>query len=110
MVKDGSNPVQDFLVEELIQHAQTKGFAFLLDQNELLAKLVDRFNLTKSKAVWEMNVFIQNNAGPNGDLAVIEKDGHRFFQWRYVNWPSWLPRFVKKPRWHRDKIRERYQA
>ena len=104
-----SNPIQDYLVEELIDHAKKKGFAFLLEQKELQAKVMDHFNLSRSKAIWEITVFIQNNGGPNGDLAVIEKNGKRFFQWRYVNWPTWLPRYVKKPRWHRNSIKEGYQ-
>ena len=100
-----SDKVQEFLDEEIIKHAEKMGFAFLLKQEELLDKIIERFSLSRSKAVWEMTVFIQNNAGPTGDLAVIEKDGEKYFQWRYVEWPSWLPRYVKKPKWHRSQMR-----
>ena len=100
-----SDKVQEFLDEEIIKHAEKMGFAFLLKQEILLNKIIERFSLSRSKAVWEMTVFIQNNAGPTGDLAVIEKNGEKYFQWRYVEWPSWLPRYVKKPKWHRSQMR-----
>jgi len=100
-----SDQVQEFLDEEIIKHAEKMGFAFLLQQEVLLEKIIERFSLSRSEAVWEMTVFIQNNAGPTGDLAVIEKEGAKYFQWRYVEWPSWLPRYVKKPKWHRKQVR-----
>jgi len=100
-----SDQVQKFLDEEIIKHAEKMGFAFLLQQEVLLEKIIERFSLSRSEAVWEMTVFIQNNAGPTGDLAVIEKEGAKYFQWRYVEWPSWLPRYVKKPKWHRKQVR-----
>jgi len=98
-----SDKVQEFLDGEILQHAQKMGFAFLLKQEELLIKIIEHFSLSRSEAIWEMTVFIQNNAGPTGDLAVIEKDGTKYFQWRYVEWPSWLPKYVKKPKWHRKQ-------
>jgi len=96
-----NSEVQAFLNEEILRHAETYGFAFLLDEEELVSKIRDRFDLNHSEAVWQMTVFIQDNAGPEGDLAVVEKEGRRFYHWRYVKWPNWLPSFVKKPRWHR---------
>ncbi len=98
--------VQEYLGAELIRHARTHGFAFLLEERGLLNECRERFGLTRSQALWEMTLFIQDNGGPEGDLAIIEKDGGRFFQWRFVKWPSWLPRYVRKPRWHREDKRE----
>ena len=103
MVLNLSGKVQEFLDGEIYQHAQKMGFAFLLKQEELLKKIIEQFSLSRSEAIWEMTVFIQNNAGPTGDLAVIEKDGTKYFQWRYVEWPSWLPKYVKRPKWHRKQ-------
>ncbi|HUS78591.1 MAG TPA: hypothetical protein VM050_08015 [Patescibacteria group bacterium] len=96
--------VQQFLSDELLSHAETLGFAFLLDQETLLTKIIDQFSLSRSDALWHITLFIQENAGPEGDLAIIEKPEGRFFQWRYVKWPSWLPKYVKKPRWHRKPL------
>ncbi len=84
------------------------GFAFLLDQETLLNRLMERFDLSRSEALWEMTVFIQENGGPQGDLAVVDRDGGRFFQWRFVEWPSWLPEYVRKPKWHRRPPKEGY--
>lgn len=86
------------------------GFAFLLDQETLLNRLMDRFDLSRSQALWELTLFIQENAGPEGDLAVIHRDGERFFQWRFVEWPTWLPEYVKKPKWHRRPLKEGYSV
>lgn len=102
-----NSEVQDFLEEELFRHAKTFGFAFLLEEEELTRKIRERFELSHSEAVWQMTRFIQDNAGPEGDLAVVEKEGRRFFHWRYVEWPSWLPSFVKKPRWHKKPYESR---
>lgn len=102
-----NSEVQDFLEEELFRHAKTFGFAFLLEEEELTRKIRERFELSHSEAVWQMTRFIQDNAGPEGDLAVVEKEGRRFFHWRFVEWPSWLPSFVKKPRWHRKPYESR---
>ncbi|MGD2200732.1 MAG: hypothetical protein PVJ38_03740 [Candidatus Bathyarchaeota archaeon] len=99
--------VQEFLGKELLHHAETHGFAFLIEERSLLNKSMERFDLTRSQALWEITLFIQENGGPRGDLAIIERDGERYFQWRYVKWPSWLPRFVKRPRWHRKPERDR---
>ncbi|UCH56851.1 MAG: hypothetical protein JSV18_05760 [Candidatus Bathyarchaeota archaeon] len=96
-----STEVQEFLVRELLRHAKIHGFAFLMEEEALLETSRERFGLTRSEAIWEMTLFIQDNGGPEGDLAIIEKDGKRFFQWRFVEWPSWLPGYVKKPKWHR---------
>ncbi|MGD2142254.1 MAG: hypothetical protein PVH79_02090 [Candidatus Bathyarchaeota archaeon] len=93
--------VQVFLGERLLHHAETHGFAFLMEEDNLLEEARDMFGLTRSEAIWEMTLFIQENGGPEGDLAVIERGGKRFFQWRYVEWPTWLPRYVKRPRWHK---------
>ena len=101
-----SEEVQEYIGKELLRHAETHGFAFLLEEQILLTSLKERFGLTRSQAIWEITLFIQQNGGPEGDLALIEKDGNRFFQWRFVEWPSWLPRYVKKPRWHRDQKRQ----
>jgi len=103
-----NSEVQEFLSAELLRHAKSKGFAFLLDQMELVDGIMERFNLSRSNALWEMTVFIQDNAGPEGDLAVIEKEGKKYFQWRYVEWPSWLPNFVNKPKWHRKPVEGRF--
>ncbi|MFB0558153.1 MAG: hypothetical protein ACETVY_03440 [Candidatus Bathyarchaeia archaeon] len=86
------------------------GFAFLLDQETLLNRLMDRFDLSRSQALWELTLFIQENAGPEGDLAIIDRDGGRFFQWRFVDWPTWLPEYVKKPKWHRRPPKEGYSV
>ncbi len=86
------------------------GFAFLLDQETLLNRLMDRFDLSRSQALWELTFFIQENAGPEGDLAIIDRDGGRFFQWRFVEWPTWLPEYVKKPKWHRRPPKEGYSV
>jgi len=102
-----NSEVQDFLEEELFRHAKTFGFAFLLEEEELNRKIRERFELSHSEAVWQMTRFIQDNAGPEGDLAVVEKEGRRFFHWRFVEWPSWLPSFVKKPRWHKKPYESR---
>ncbi len=103
------NPeVQEFLEAELFRHAKTYGFAFLLEEEELTRKIRERFELSHSEAVWQMATFIQENAGPEGDLAVVEKEGKRFFHWRFVEWPSWLPSFVRKPKWHK-KPRETWR-
>ena len=82
-----SDKVQEFLDEEIIKHAEKMGFAFLLKQEELLDKIIERFSLSRSKAVWEMTVFIQNNAGPTGDLAVIAS--------RRAVWPRLEPPSAK---------------
>lgn len=102
--------IQKFLSEEILRHARVRGFAFLLEEDNLLLSVMERFNMTRSEAVWEMTVFIQDNGGPEGDLAVIDGDGKRFFQWRFVEWPSWMPRYVKKPRWHKPPLEERHSA
>ncbi|MCW3979237.1 MAG: hypothetical protein NWF12_05765, partial [Candidatus Bathyarchaeota archaeon] len=62
--------VQKVLVEELLRHAETHGFAFLLEEEALLRRVRERFDLSRSEALWEMTVFIQENGGPEGDLAV----------------------------------------
>jgi hypothetical protein len=98
--------VQEFLGVELLRHAKIHGFAFLLEERSLMEECCDRFGLTRSQALWEMTLFIQDNGGPEGDLAIIEKEEGRFFQWRYVEWPTWLPRYVRKPRWHRKDKRQ----
>lgn len=105
-----TDEVQGFLGGELRRHAENRGFAFLLDQESLLERVKDRFYLSRSEALWQMTRFIQDNAGPEGDLVIIEKDGGRFFQWRFVEWPSWLPSYVKKPKWHRPPLSEGYSA
>lgn len=92
---------QEFLGEEIVRHADTHGFAFLLDQETLLEKVMEAFGLSRSEALWQVTVFIQGNSGPEGDLVVIDRDGHRFLQWRSVEWPTWLPLYVKKPKWHK---------
>ena len=97
--------IQEFLGMELIRHARTHGFAFLLEERGLLDECRERFGLTRSQALWEMTLFIQENGGPEGDLAIIEKEEGRFFQWRYVEWPTWLPRYIRKPKWHRKNER-----
>lgn len=102
--------VQEFIGEELLRHAKTHGFAFLLDEQILLEKSQERFGLSRSEALWQMTVFIQENAGPEGDLAIIEKEDGRYFQWRFVEWPSWLPKYVKKPKWHKEQTIERFSA
>lgn len=102
--------IQEFLSGEILRHAKVRGFAFLLEEDDLLLSVMERFNLTRSEAVWEMTVFIQDNGGPEGDLAVIDRDGKRFFQWRFVEWPSWMPQYVKKPRWHKPPLEERHSA
>lgn len=102
--------VQEFLSKEILRHARLRGFAFLLEEDDLLHRVMEGFNLTRSEAVWEITVFIQDNGGPEGDLAVIEREGKRFFQWRFVEWPSWVPRYVKKPRWHKPPLGERHSA
>lgn len=102
--------VQKFLGEELFKHAKTHGFAFLLDEQTLRERSRERFGLSRSEALWQMTVFIQENAGPEGDLAVIEKEDGRYFQFRFVEWPSWLPKFVKKPKWHKEPKVERFSA
>jgi hypothetical protein len=103
-----NSEVQEFLSAELVRHAMSKGFAFLLDQMELVNGVMDRFDLNRSDTLWEMTMFIQENAGPEGDLAIIEKEGRKYFQWRYVEWPSWLPDFVNKPKWHRKPAEDRF--
>lgn len=103
-----SEEVQKFLGEELYRHAKNQGFAFLLDEQTLLQRSQERFGLSRSEAIWEMTLFIQHNAGPEGDLAVIEKDDGRYFHFRYVEWPSWLPKYVKKPKWHKKPKVEMY--
>ena len=100
--------VQEFLGEEIQRHAETHGFAFLLDQETLLGKTMERFGLSRSEALWQLTLFIQRNGGPEGDLAVIDKDGRRFFQWRFVEWPSWLPAYVKKPKWYKPNKGETF--
>jgi hypothetical protein len=102
--------VQEFIGKEILRHSEVKGFAFLLDQEELLEKAMDKFSLNRSEALWQMTQFIQDNAGPEGDLVIIERDGKRLFQWRFVEWPSWLPSWVKKPKWHREPHREGMSA
>ena len=104
------NEVQKFLVEELLRHAETHGFAFLLEEGALLRRVRERFDLSRSEALWEMTVFIQENGGPQGDLAVVERDGKRHFQWRFVEWPSWLPKYIRKPKWHRPPLKEGYSV
>ena len=69
---------------------------------------MERFDMSRSEALWELTLFIQENAGPQGDLAIIDRDGGRFFQWRFVEWPSWLPEYVRKPKWHRRPPKEGY--
>jgi hypothetical protein len=101
---------QEFLGEEIVRHADTHGFAFLLDQETLLEKVMDIFGLSRSEALWQMTIFIQDNSGPEGDLVVIDRDGHRFFQWRCVEWPSWLPWYVKKPKWHKPNREESFSV
>ncbi len=102
--------IQEFIGKELLRHAETHGFAFLLDERVLLEKAMERFSLSRSEALWQMTLFIQENAGPEGDLAIIEKEDGRYFQWRFVEWPSWLPKFVKKPRWHKEPKADRFSA
>lgn len=102
--------VQKFLGEELFKHAKTHGFAFLLDEQNLLEKIQEIFGLSRSEALWQMTLFIHENAGPEGDLAIIEKEDGRYFQFRYVEWPSWLPKYVKKPKWHKEQKVERFSA
>jgi hypothetical protein len=94
--------IQEFLGEALLRHAKIHGFAFLLKEKNLLDECCQQFGLTRSQALWEMTLFIQDNSGPEGDLAVIEKEDGRYFQWRFVEWPSWIPDYVKKPRWHKE--------
>ena len=101
-----TDEVQEFLGKELLSHAKIHGFAFLLEERGLLDECCERFGLTRSQALWEMTLFIQENGGPEGDLAIIEKDGGRFFQWRFVEWPTWLPRYIRKPKWHRVEKRQ----
>lgn len=101
---------QEFIGEELLRHAKIHGFAFLLDEQILLEKFRERFGLSRSEALWQMTIFIQENAGPEGDLAIIEKEDGRYFQWRFVEWPSWLPKYVKKPKWHKEPKVERFSA
>ena len=72
MAKDASNPIQDFLVEELISHAKSKGFAFLLKQDELLVKLMDHFNLSRSKAIWEMQSELKGKISDSNPLFNLE--------------------------------------
>lgn len=103
-----NSEVQEYLSEEILRHAKDKGFAFLLDREQVLVELMGRFDLNRSDALWEMTMFIQENSGPEGDLAVIEKGGMKYFQWRYVEWPSWLPRYVRKPKWHKRPLKEDY--
>ena len=62
---------QEFLGEEIVRHADTHGFAFLLDQETLLEKVMEAFGLSRSEALWQVTVFIQGNSGPEGDLVVI---------------------------------------
>jgi hypothetical protein len=100
--------IQEFIGRAILHHAETRGFAFLLDQEELLARIVEGFDLSRSEALWQLTVFIQENGGPEGDLAVVERDGRRFFQWRFVEWPSWLPGYVKKPKWHRPPLKQSF--
>ena len=99
---------QEFLGEEIQRHAETHGFAFLLDQETLLGRVMERFGLSRSGALWQVTLFIQRNGGPEGDLAVIDRDGRRFFQWRFVEWPSWLPGYVKKPKWYKPNKGETF--
>ena len=100
--------VQKFLEEEILHHAITHGFAFYLEERELLKKSQERFGLSHSEALWQMTLFIQDNAGPEGDLAVVDINGTRYFQWRFVEWPSWLPDYVKKPKWLKKGDRDKY--
>ena len=100
--------VQGFLGEEIQRHAETHGFAFLLDQETLLGRAMERFSLSRSGALWQVTLFIQRNGGPEGDLAVVDRDGRRFFQWRFVEWPSWLPGYVKKPKWYKPNKGETF--
>ena len=74
-----NSEVQEFLSSELLRHAKNKGFAFLLDQIEIVDTVMERFDLSRSDTLWEMTVFIQENAGPEGDLAVIEREGRKYF-------------------------------
>ena len=96
--------IQEFISGELLNHAKTHGFAFLLNERALIERTQNRFGITRSKAIWEITLFIQENGGPEGDLVVIVKEGERFFQWRFVEWPSWLPYYVKKPKWHKKSL------
>jgi hypothetical protein len=102
--------IQDFLGEQILRHAETHGFAFLLDQETLIERVQESFEVSRSDALWNLTVFIQENAGPEGDLAVVDREGRRFFQWRFVEWPSWLPTWVNKPRWHKRQRRENITA
>ena len=104
------NEIQEFIGKEIQRHAEDFGFAFPLEQETIINKIMERFNMNRSEALWQITLFIQENAGPEGDLAVIEKDGQRFFHWRFVEWPSWLPSYVKKPKWHRLPPKEKYTA
>jgi hypothetical protein len=100
--------IQDFLGEQILRHAETHGFAFLLDQDTLIERIQESFEVSRSDALWNLTVFIQENAGPEGDLAVVDRDGRRFFQWRFVEWPSWLPGYVKKPKWYKPNKGEAF--
>ena len=82
----------------------------LLDEQTLIERSQERFGLSRSEALWQVILFIQENAGPEGDLAVIEREDGRYFQFRFVEWPSWLPKFVKKPKWHKEPKVERFSA
>ena len=51
--------IQSFLGYELRYHAETKGFAFLLEQETLINKIKEKFGLSHSEALRQIIIFIQ---------------------------------------------------